>query len=100
MAYSDFTFAKLLNKYGIKQESISLFAGKGLEAVNPSQKLVEDLAEARLMPLYSEKAKSEAIIFPIVRELKRNNQGISIFSGYALNIEGDKGDYALDYKSV
>jgi hypothetical protein len=90
MAYAEFTFSKLLTKYGIKQESASLFAINNFELANPSQKLTEDLAEARLMPLYSEKAKSEAIIFPIIRELKRNNPKISVFSGYAFNIEGDK----------
>jgi hypothetical protein len=38
----------------------------------------------------TEKAKSEAIIYPIIKELRRKNHQISIFSGYALNIEGNK----------
>ena len=42
------------------------------------------------MPLNSEKAKSEILIYPIIRELKRNNSSISIFSGYAFNIKGQK----------
>ncbi len=37
--------------------------------------------------MMSEKAKSEAIIFPIVKELKRNNKNISVFSGYTFNID-------------
>lgn len=39
------------------------------------------------MPLMSEKAKSEAIIFPIIKEIKRRNPNISIYSGYTFNID-------------
>ena len=42
------------------------------------------------MPLNSEKAKSEILIYPIIRELKGNNSSIRIFSGYAFNIKGQK----------
>jgi hypothetical protein len=90
MAYSEFTFLKLFTKYGIKQKSIHLFAETSIALVNPSSKLVDELKEGQEMPLYSEKAKSEAIIFPIIRELKRHNPTISVFSGYAFNIEDDK----------
>ena len=53
-----------------------------------SNRLLEDLEEANQYPMYSEKAKSELIITPILKELKRKNAGISIFSGFTLNIEG------------
>lgn len=87
MAYSDFTFAKLSEKFQLKQVSNSLFMDMDMLVVQPSQRLLDDLAETRQMPLYSEKAKSEAIIFPIIRELKRNNPQISIFSGYTFNVD-------------
>lgn len=90
MAYSDFTFTKLYQKYQLEQQSIHLFDRKNPPLVLPSESLLRDIEMAQEMPLYSEKAKSEAIIFPIIRELKKNNKHISIFSGYAFNIETDK----------
>ena len=87
MAYSDFSFTKLKMKFGIDQESVYLFQ-QPIKELLPSQHLTDDLELGREMPLYSEKAKSEVLIFPIIRELKRKNKHISIFSGYALNIEG------------
>ncbi|MEY4926798.1 MAG: hypothetical protein RI894_1234 [Bacteroidota bacterium] len=88
MAYSDFTFQKLKAKFGIEVKSIHFF--KTLVAtVEPSQHLLADLETGREMPLYSEKAKSEALIFPIIREIKRANKGIAIFSGYTFNIDSN-----------
>ena len=37
--------------------------------------------------MYSEKAKSELIITPILKELKRKNPHISVFSGFNLSID-------------
>ncbi|TAE17546.1 MAG: hypothetical protein EAZ95_06270 [Bacteroidetes bacterium] len=90
MAYSDFTFAKLQLRYGIEQEDAYMFEGVSLPTVSASQKLLEDIQEAKETPLMTEKAKSEAIIAPIMRELKRHNPHITIFSGYTFNIETDK----------
>lgn len=90
MAYSDFTFAKLKKDYGILQTDVFLFEAVPIVPMPPSIRLVDDIQEAKSMPLLTEKAKSEYIIAPIARELKRNNQHITIFSGYSLNIEGDK----------
>ncbi len=90
MAYSDFTFAKLKKKYGIGITNVNLFSNKDIPFVEPSKRLIEDIDEAVTMPTLSEKAKSEILIFPVIRELKRNNKNISIFSGYNFNIEGEK----------
>lgn len=90
MAYSDFTFAKLKKDYGILQTDVFLFEVVPIVPMPPSIRLVDDIQEAKSMPLLTEKAKSEYIIAPIARELKRNNPHITIFSGYSLNIEGDK----------
>jgi hypothetical protein len=48
---------------------------------------LDDIEEAENMPLMSEKAKSEAVMFPILKELKRNNPNITIYSGYTFNID-------------
>ncbi len=87
MAYSDFTFAKLKRNFGLEQEDTHLFRDVAIIPFVPSQHLLDDVAEAKDMPLLSEKAKSELLISPIVRELKRQNKHISIYSGYAFNID-------------
>lgn len=87
MAYADFTFAKLRTKFGIEQKEIALFETVQLAPLILSEHLLSDIADARTFPMFSEKAKSEAIIFPIIREIKRNNPNITIFSGYTFNID-------------
>lgn len=90
MAYSEFTFNKLKKDYNIAQEDSNLFDLNMISLVEPSLRLRQDVEDAKSMPLYSEKSKSEAIIFPIIRELKIRNPHITIFSGYTLNIEAYK----------
>lgn len=90
MAYSNFTFAKLKKDYGVGQEDIFLFEKNMFSPIEPGQRLQEDLQEAQEAPLMSEKAKSEAIIYPIIKEVKRKNPQIGVFSGYSLNIETDQ----------
>jgi hypothetical protein len=90
MAYSDFTFAKLHSKYKLEQEDVFLFSAEIITPIAPSQKLLEDIQDAKETPLLTEKAKSEGIIAPITRELKRKNPHITIFSGYNFSIEGEK----------
>ncbi|MGB0932087.1 MAG: hypothetical protein ACPGVB_14990 [Chitinophagales bacterium] len=90
MSYSKFTFSRLKEKYKINQQEIRLFKGIEIIPVVPSERLQQDLQEAEEAPLLSEKAKSESIIAPIMRELKRNNyKNITIFSGYTFNIPGE-----------
>jgi hypothetical protein len=89
MAYSDFTFTKLKNKYGIDQEETYLFNSLNIKPFQLSQRLLDDIKDAEEMPLLTEKAKSESLIAPIIRELKRNNPHITIFSGYTFNIENE-----------
>jgi len=90
MAFSDFTFAKLKKNYHILYEEVVLFQKTDIKNMPISQRLEQDMEEAKQMPLYSEKAKSEAIIFPIIKEVKRNNAFISIFSGISLQVENEK----------
>ena len=87
MAYSDFTIAKLKQQFGLNQENEHLFVKAHITTVRPSRRLVIEIKEGSEMPLMSEKAKSEMLIAPIIREVKRNNPTLSIFSGYTFNIE-------------
>lgn len=90
MAYSDFTFTKIKKLYQIEQIEAYLFDISVIVPITPSARLVEDSEDTKTMPLYAEKSKSEIIIYPIIRELKKKNPSITVFSGYSLNIEGHK----------
>lgn len=91
MSYSSFTFPKLKNLYGIEVDSNTQnFFSELALWVEPSERLLLDLAEGKTMPLLTEKAKSELLIMPILRELKRNLPYITIFSGFLLKVKGDK----------
>jgi hypothetical protein len=89
MAYSDFTFAKLKKRFQITQESVYLFEGISIAPIVPSAKLLDDLKEAEQMPMLTEKAKSEYLIAPFVKDLKRRHPNLSIFSGYSLNVDNE-----------
>lgn len=100
MSYSNFTFPKLKNQYNIALDSANLFFNIALPAFEVSSRLYEDLEEAKTLPLLSEKAKSELIITPLLKELKRKYPNFTFFSGFALNIKGQRGlngtpDYML-----
>ena len=100
MAYSDFTSIRQLEKqFGLKQLTVKFLSE--LTEKQPSSRLVFDLEEAQEMPLYnSEKAKSELLIMPILKEIRRNNKFFNIFSGYNFDVNGNQGlngfcDYLL-----
>ena len=88
MASSDITFPILFEKFGIEQQSALVFDPKNIKSISPSARLRQDIKDGQLMPLYSEKAKSEALIYPIIREIKNRNPQISVFSGYTFNVNG------------
>ena len=87
MAYSDFTFTKLSTQFDLKQKSLSLFSNIAIKSIKPTAHLLQDLKEAKETPVATEKAKSESIISPIIKEIKRRNKHISIFSGYTFNVD-------------
>lgn len=90
MAYSDFTLEKLEQQFGIKNQMIPLF--NNIHPLEPSDKLKEALQLARELPIRSEKAKSESIVFPILVELRqKNNKFFTIYSGDNLNADEEKG---------
>ena len=72
MAYSDFTLSKLQRKFGIEYHRDNLFY-LSMNKIMPSERLKMDVDEGLLMPVFSEKAKSELLITPILREIRRTN---------------------------
>ncbi len=90
MSYSDFTnISQLEKQFGIKQTIGKLF-GQNFY-VQPTEHLQVDLQDAQEMPLMnSEKAKSEFLIVPILKEIRRNNKQFSIFSGYTFDVDKEQ----------
>ena len=90
MAFSDFSLEDLELKFGIKNYTAKLF--NNIESLEPSQNLKEDLQLATELPVRSEKAKSEAIVFPILVEVRnRNDKFFTIYSGDILNADESRG---------
>lgn len=99
MAYSDFTMSELAEKFGIREKVSSLFGAIEISPLQASQRLKEDLSESKKLPFFSEKAKSELIITPILREIWRLRQeNFQLFSGYSFNVsDKDKLTGICDY---
>ena len=91
MSYKHFTIKALKKKLGLQIGYEDLFSGR-ISPVAPSTQLEADVAEGKQFPLLSEKAKSELLIMPVLKELKRLNNGrVNVFSGYPLNVDAEKG---------
>ena len=77
MAYSDFTLDKIRQTFGIENRRTPI-----LHQFTPivlSDYLKQALKEAEELPIRSEKAKSEWIVVPILKELRnRNNKFFTI----------------------
>jgi hypothetical protein len=90
MAYTDFTLNDLEEKFGIKNRTERIF--NKVKLVEPSEKLKDDLQEVVELPVRSEKAKSEWIVVPILRELRRRNEKFfTIYSGENLDVDKANG---------
>lgn len=90
MAYGDFSFDDIESKFGIKNKVKRLF--DDLPPLEPSPNLKYALDMAAELPIRSEKAKSESIVFPILVELRHRNQNFfTIYSGDNLNVDNAQG---------
>lgn len=86
MAFSDYTTLQKLNsELGIAHHRQKLFIKINL--ITPSDKLLEDLQEAQdYYSLTTEKAKSEFLITPVLREVRRTHlDSVGVFSGVNLD---------------
>jgi hypothetical protein len=88
--YGDFTLSDLESKFGIRNQRRRLF--DAIAPVEPGEKLRVELLEIEEMPIRSEKAKSEWIVVPILKELRqRNDKFFTIYSGENLNSDEARG---------
>lgn len=92
MAYTDFTLMDLAEKFGLKHQTTRL--AFDYQPIEPTQKLQSALEEAADMPIKSEKARSEWIVVPILKELRNiNHKFFTIYSGDTLNGDKEQGLY-------
>lgn len=86
MAYRDFTLEKIRNTFGIQFETKKIF--DNIISLEPSDWLKETLERSKLFSLTTEKIRSEAVVFPILSEVKgKNVDSIQLFSGEVLNAD-------------
>ena len=91
MPYSDFNLIKLEKQLGLKHKRGAVFE-RPLLKVEPSEHLISDINDGMDLPVFSEKAKSELLITPILREVRKKNiEKFTFFSGFALDIDSTKG---------
>jgi hypothetical protein len=92
MAYNKFKKLEQLNTLlGIKDVSINWLPRTFVNA-SSSDTLLQTLIDAQSEPLDTEKAKSEHIITPVLRELRRQNPNkFRTFSGYSFEVDDTKG---------
>ncbi len=91
MAYNKFKKLEQLRPLGIVDYKAE-WLPKDLTTKHISNALLEALTEAKTEFLGTEKAKSEYVIVPVIKELKRNNiDKFSTFSGYEFNIDSKQG---------
>lgn len=89
MAYSKYTYLKLKTDLGIKVHYQVLFPV--ITACSPSAWLLKTLEMGRKSAFFSEKSRSESIVFPILTEIQQSStENIVIYSGAELNIDETK----------
>lgn len=88
-SYSKFT-EEDISMLGLRVVIQALFPG--VAAVQPSEWLLESLDNPPEILLGSEKAKSENLISPILKEMvKRNRRKVVVYSGYEFNVDEHRG---------
>ncbi len=91
MPYNKFTLRKVVEDFSLQIVEGDTFIPQ-LESVAPSELLRETLADSLpwAVAVGSEKARSEAIITPILLEIRRRlNRQVSVFSGEDFTVDVD-----------
>ena len=87
MAYSNYSLEQIEEKFGVKNQIMSIFPD--IKPLIKSDWLEQTLAIASTVPTRTEKAKSELFVMPLLLELrKRNDNFFTIYSGE--NLVADK----------
>ncbi|TAE93527.1 MAG: hypothetical protein EAZ70_05725 [Runella slithyformis] len=103
MAYSKFTLVSVKKQFGLVDKTIELF--ESIQPFEPSAWLSESLKRAKSLAYFSEKSRSEAIVMPILIELKTiSTRPFAIYSGAILDVDKKQGlngeiDFILGYST-
>jgi len=90
MSYSKFTYKKIRQELLIQEEYAILF--ETVEPIIPQSWLLALLDKVKRIALFSEKSRSEGIVFPILLHLEeQNNFSFSLYSGAVINGDDTKG---------
>lgn len=90
MAYSQFTYKKIRTELGLYYDTQLLF--DSFPKIQASEWLQKTLLVNKAVALYSEKARSEGIVFPILMEVKQAaDLHFAVYSGAILNADETKG---------
>jgi hypothetical protein len=90
-SYSKFTYDDLKG-LGLRTIVVDLFHGTTISPVSASAWLKETLSDGAEFSLETEKARSEFIIAPVLKELHRNNKTVfSIYSGFNFTVDAARG---------
>jgi hypothetical protein len=91
MGYSQFNYKKVRNELGIHNEQIiTLFPN--IVPVMVSEWLKQTLQKGLRAALFSEKSRSEGIVYPVLIEIiEKNTYNTSLYSGAILNADETQG---------
>ncbi len=91
MSYNKFKRLEYLSEQFDISNKLNKWLPDDIEFITTSQLLLE-LADAKEEALTTEKAKSEYIIVPVLKELRRKNVNkFSTFSGFEFNVDSKQG---------
>ena len=91
MSYSKITLEEIRQKFGYQDIVTEIFPDD-IKEIAPTEWLKESLRLASKLRITSEKARSEAIVYPILTSLKDINQdSFTFFSGENLNVDKSLG---------
>lgn len=92
MAFKKLSLDKLESQFGISNEVSKIIPVESITPVTPSAFLLEQLRIAEELPTFSEKAKSEFMVAPILMEARRiSDKFFTIFSGETLSVDPENG---------
>ncbi len=89
MAYNKYTLSSINERFGIENQNIR-FLSSNLKPFIISEQFKNELLDVEGIGLFTEKSKSEHIVTPVLKELrKKNKDKFSYFSGYEFNVDAN-----------
>lgn len=91
MAYRKYTDKKLQELLHLRRQKMDLFAKQTIPLVQASDWLKNTMQIAKKLNLTTEKAVCEALVFPILSEIKMlNEHSVDLYSGEQINVDSSR----------